>query len=148
LNRLPKIAEVNPQVVVIELGGHDFLQGRSRAATKENLERLIVAYREMGAEVVLVEIPRGFMTDPYAGVERELAHEYDVQVVPDSAIRQLVLWSPISPPGMWIAESHLSDDGIRTNARGSRFLARYVADALVRLYATQILAEAAAPGPR
>ena len=126
---------------MIELGGHDFLQGRSRAATKEKLQQMIAACREMGAEVVLVEIPRGFMTDPFAGLERELAAEHDLELVPDSAIRQLVLWSPISPPGMWIPGSHLSDDGIHTNARGSTFVAQYVVDALVRVYGPQVLAQ-------
>ena len=82
LNRLPRIKEHNPQVVVIELGGHDFLQGRSRAATKEKLQQMIAACREMGAEVVLVEIPRGFMTDPFAGLDRELAAEHDLELVP------------------------------------------------------------------
>ena len=139
LDRLPQIAEANPQVVVIELGGHDFLQGKSRASTKKNLERLIVACREMDAEVVLMEIPRGFMTDPFAGLEREIALEYDVELVSDSAIRQLVLWSPISPPGMWMPGSHLSDDGIHTNSRGNVVVARHVADALARMCGEQIL---------
>lgn len=139
LNRIARLQQANPQVVIIELGGHDFLQGRSRAETKKNLEQLILACQAMKAEVVLMEIPRGFMTDPFAGLERQLADEHDLELVPDSAVRQLVLWSPISPPGMWIAGSHLSDDGIHTNARGSRFVAQLVADALVRMYGAETL---------
>ena len=140
LERLSRVAGVDPppQVVVIELGGHDFLKGRTRAATKEKLEQLIDACRAMEAEVVLMEIPRGFMTDPFWGLEREIAYEKDVELVADSAIRQLVLWSPISPPGMWMPGSHLSDDGIHTNPRGSEFLARHVADALERMYGPQV----------
>ncbi len=141
MNRLERIARANPQVVVIELGGHDFLHGRSRAATKKNLQRLITACREMDAEVVLMEIPRGFITDPFAGLERDLARENDLELVPDSAIRQLVLWSPVSPPGMWMPNSHLSDDGIHTNARGDTFVARYVANALERMYGSPILVD-------
>ncbi|MHB0955196.1 MAG: GDSL-type esterase/lipase family protein [Pirellulaceae bacterium] len=141
LDLLSKLTEVRPQVVVIELGGHDFLKDYSRAATKANLNRLIKACRTMGAEVVLIEIPRGFMMDPWAGLEREIAHEQDVELVADSAIRQLVLWSPIAPPGMWLRGTHLSDDGIHTNARGSKYLARYVADALQRMYGEQIRAD-------
>lgn len=140
LERLPKVAEVDPpaQAVIIELGGHDFLKGRTRAATKANLTQLVDQCHKLGATVVLLEIPRGFITDPFWGLEREIAHEQDVQLVADSAIRQLVVWSPIAPPGMWMPGSHLSDDGIHTNRRGSEFLARQVADALQHLYGPEI----------
>ena len=73
VRRLPSLIKANPQVVVIELGGHDFLRGYSRAATKENLEKIIGACQGIGAEVVLMEIPRGFMTDPFDALDRELA---------------------------------------------------------------------------
>lgn len=138
LSQLPRIKEANPLVVVIELGGHDFLKGRSRAATKKNLELMITACREMGSEVVLMEIPRGFITDPFAGLEREIAHEKDLELIPDSVIRQLVIWSPILPPGVWMPRSRLSDDGIHTNALGSKFMARNVAEALQRMYGEQV----------
>ena len=86
--RLPRILEHHPQVVVIELGGHDFLQGHSRAHTKTNLVSMIQTCREHGAEVVLFEIPRGFIYDPFSGLEREIAYLLDVQLVADTAIRQ------------------------------------------------------------
>lgn len=123
-----------PLVVVLELGGHDYLKGLPRAATKKNLIRLVEACQNMGADVALMEIPRGFMSDPYWGLEREIAHEKDLSLISDSAIRQLVLWSPVSPPGMWCPRSQLSDDGIHSNPRGSAFLARHVAKSLERMY--------------
>ncbi len=140
LERLAKVAAVDPppQVVIIELGGHDFLKGWARATTKANLEQMIDACRAMGAEVVLIEVPRGFMIDPFRGLERQIADEQDVELVADSAIRQWVLWSPISPPGMWFPGSRLSDDGIHSNPQGSACLAQTVADALERMYGPQI----------
>jgi lysophospholipase L1-like esterase len=138
LDMLPRLKQANPQVVVIELGGHDFLKGWDRRTTKANLEKLIAACRQTGAEVVLMEIPRGFMTDPFRGIEREIAHETDVEIVPDSGIRQLVLFSPIVPPGMWMRGYRLSDDGIHSTTRGSLLLARYVAASLERLYGKQV----------
>lgn len=140
LTRLSRVAELKPpaQAVVIELGGHDFLKGWPRATTKQNLKDAIAYCRALGAEVLLMEIPRGFMTDPYWGLEREIAHETDVHLVSDSAIRQLVLWSPVAPPGMWLPGSHLSDDGLHANPRGSEYLARHVAQALRRMYRTEI----------
>lgn len=140
LERLTKVATVDPprQIVIIELGGHDLLKGWARATTKANLEQIIDACRAMGAEVLLIEVPRGFMIDPFRGLERQIADEKDVELVADSAIREWVLWSPISPPGMWFPGSRLSDDGIHSNPRGSVHLARQVADALERMYGPQI----------
>lgn len=140
LAQLARLSRVDPpaQVVIIELGGHDFLRGKTRAATKANLEEIINACRALDADVVLVEIPRAFMTDPFWGLERQIAYEQDVELVADSAIRQLVLWSPASPPGMWMPDSRLSDDGIHSNQRGSQYLAEHVAASLERMYGPRI----------
>ncbi len=141
VEKLPAVVAVNPQVVVVELGGHDYLKGSSRASTKANLERIIEASRKIGAEVVLMEMLRHPVTDPYGGLERELARKHDLELIPDTPIRKFVLFSPRAPPGMWIASKwHLSDDGLHPNARGNRLLAEYVAEALVRLAGPGILA--------
>jgi len=141
LKVLPKLREAKPQAVVIELGGHDFLKGRGRVATKRDLEKLIDASHDLGAEVVLMEVPRGFIVDPFAGIERELAHKHDLELIPDSAIRNLVLFSPHAPPGMWIGEPHLSDDGLHPNANGNTYLAERVAKTLADMYGLDILAD-------
>ncbi len=136
---IPDILLANPQFVVIELGGHDFLQKRPVDRTKENLEIIIEAARSCGAEVVLFEIPRGFITDGYAGLDRRIARDYDLELIPDTALRSLVLWSPHVPPGRWMKEGHLSDDGLHPNANGHRFLAAAVLKALQRLTGDAIL---------
>lgn len=138
LSSLPELIRARPQSVVVELGGHDFLRGRSRMATRLALERIITTLRDAGAEIVLMEIPRGFLTDPYAGLERELARQYDLELISDSAIRQLVLFSPYAPPGMWIKGRHLSDDGLHPNSRGNAHLANCVARSLSRIYGREI----------
>ncbi len=138
---LPSLVKANPQVVVIELGGHDFLKGYSRAATRENLQKIVDACRSIGAEIILMEIPRGFITDPFAALEREMARQENIELIPDTAIRKLVLWGPHAPPGMWLRpQSRLSDDGLHPNARGNRMLADYVADALTRIYGSGVRA--------
>lgn len=134
VNRLRRGLAQKPQVVVIELGGHDFMRGHSRVSTKVNLQKLIDACRGQGAEVVLFEIPRGFIFDPFRGLERELAYENDLALVPDTVIRNLVIWSPATPLDAWFKDWRLSDDGIHSNPQGSKFMAAYVADALERMY--------------
>jgi len=133
LKKLPDLVAANPQAVVIELGGHDYLNGERWTETRAKLLRIVAAAHGLGARVVLIEISRGFVTDAYAGLERELAREYDLELVPDTAIRKLVFWSPHAPPGMWSA-SRYSDDGLHPNERGARMLAEHVAAALEGIY--------------
>ena len=134
LGQMERVLSHDPQVVVIELGGHDFLKGHGRATAKANLIKMIDQSREAGADVVLMEIPRGFMFDPYASLEREIAYEKDVQLVSDTWLRQIVLLSPIAPPGKWFPSLQLSDDGIHSNPKGSQAIARRVADAIHSMY--------------
>lgn len=141
LAKLPEGLALAPQLVIIELGGHDYLEKRGRDATKANLEKIIDQSRSAGAEVLLFEMPRGFVMDSYRGLERELARNYDLELVTDGAIRQLVLFSPFTPLGS-ITGRKLSDDGLHPNAEGHRFLAERVKASLVRLYGTSILAGA------
>ena len=136
---MSEIAAHNPQTVVIELGAHDYLRFRTRAETKTNLKAIIAACRRMGAEVILMEVPRAYTSDPFWGLEREIAREEDVELMPDTAMRILFLHSPILPPGSWWGEPYLTDDsGLHPNAAGNQVLAEHVTRALERLYGPTI----------
>lgn len=135
LAKVVRVKELQPDVVVIELGGHDFLKGRGRAACAADLRTIVAAARDLGAEVVLVEIPRGFIFDPWWGLERQLARELDLELVGDGVIRSFVLFSPYAPPKMWLpAQKHLSDDGLHPNAQGHRYFARAIVAAVRYIY--------------
>jgi acyl-CoA thioesterase I len=137
---MPEVAGHHPQAVVVELGAHDLLRFHSRAATKANLKAIIAACRQMDAEVVLMEIPRAYMFDPFWGLEREIAREEDVELMPDTAMRILFLHSPSLPPGSWWGGPYLTDEsGIHPNAAGNQVLAEHVTRALERLYGPAIL---------
>ena len=138
LRRFPDVLARKPQAVVIELGGHDSIRGRSRKDTRQDLAAMIGAARNGGAEVFLFEIPRGFITDPYAGLERELAREHDLELITDGAIRRLVLFSPFTPLGAWTGRQ-LSYDGLHPNEAGNAFLSDRVEAALRRVYGSAIL---------
>ena len=151
LKKLPDLIAARPQAVVIELGGHDFLKDdtllkrASRATAMKNLETIIEAARQAGAAVILIEVPRGFIVDPFAGLERELARRHDLELVPDTPIRQFVLSSPVAPPGMWLGGPYLSDDGLHPNHRGNVLLAQRVLAALTHLFGERILRPPAVP---
>ena len=128
---LPKILAEQPQLVVMEIGGHDYNTGEPRDETKARLKQIIQELTDAEIEVVIVEIPRGFISDPFYGVERELSAEFDLQLIPDTIIRRFVFFSPIAPPGFWMDSSeHLSDDGLHPNEQGQVEFAKVVANAI------------------
>lgn len=131
LAALPRSLALRPQAVIVEFGGHDFLRGRGRDETREALDGIIRACRESGAEVILFEVPRGFVYDGFGGLERSLARRHDLEVIPDGAIRWLILRSPWFP--IRLGEP-LSDDGLHPNAAGSAHLARAAAAAVRRVF--------------
>jgi lysophospholipase L1-like esterase len=130
LKQMPAILATNPQAVVVELGGHDYLRGYGRAAARASLVEIIETCGHAGAAVILFEIPRGFISDSFAGLERELARTYDLELIPDTAIRMLVVRSPAIPVVGQVAAPHLSDDGLHPNVAGANYLAHVVNDAL------------------
>ncbi|MGA2257631.1 MAG: hypothetical protein ABSG53_23460 [Thermoguttaceae bacterium] len=74
-------------------------------------------------------------SDPYWGLERELAREEDVELASDTAMRRIFLRSTAFPPGSWLGEPYLTDEtGIHPNELGKQILAEHVAETLVRMY--------------
>lgn len=136
LAALQKTLDLRPQAVLVEFGGHDYLKGRSRAETREALAEILRACREIDAEPILFEIPRGFVYDGFGGIERGLAREMDLEVIPDGAIRWLVLRSPWFP--LRFGED-LSDDGLHPNVAGNAWLADHAAAALARVFGHDVL---------
>ena len=141
IEMIPEILAADPQLVVIELGGHDYNGDRkTRAATRSNLIKIIDAFDELDIAVIIVEIPRGFVSDPYDGLERELASKYDLQLIDGSLIRSFVFNSPIMPPGIWLnPNQRYSDDGLHPNSRGNEHFARVVCESLVKIFGDSIL---------
>ncbi len=59
LARLPALlAAVRPALVIVSVGGNDFLRRLSDAETEANLRRIVALAREADAQVLLVGVPR------------------------------------------------------------------------------------------
>ena len=76
-----------PEVVVIELGANDGLRGLDLAQTRANLERMVTAAKDAGAQVLLLgmRIPPNYGPDYTQGFERNytaLAEEHEVALLP------------------------------------------------------------------
>ncbi len=117
------LRETVPALVIVELGGNDFLQRRPEHEIKEDLRIIVQRVRASAAMPVLIGVPEvsivraslGSLSD--APIYAELAEEEDVLLVAD------ILAGVLS-------DASLRADRIHPNAEGYRILADGIADAL------------------
>lgn len=108
--RLPGLLETHrPDAVLVELGGNDGLRGLPPGQVRDNLDHIIAAVREAGAEALLMQIRLPPNLGPvyierFEAVYPELAGRHDIQRVP------FFLDDLYDRPGM------LMEDGIHPTA--------------------------------
>ncbi|CAA0125459.1 Thioesterase 1/protease 1/lysophospholipase L1 [Halioglobus japonicus] len=120
----PLLSRHQPDLVIIELGGNDFLRKTSPAQVKKFLQGIIREAAASGAVVALVSVPRlsllratvGALSD--SDIYSELAEEEGVILVPD-------IFSQI------LSDSALRADEIHPNAQGYEVLAQGIYGELV-----------------
>jgi lysophospholipase L1-like esterase len=139
--RLADLDALRPGIVVVELGGNDFMQGRTREEARDDLEHIVQHARGLDAEVILMAAPRGLIRDSYAEIELSLARQYDLHVIHDSVFRWIVLRGATTPIGAVLGEPYPTDDGLHPNSRGSRLVAERIAAALRDIYGPQVLTD-------
>ena len=88
LTRLPALlAEHQPQLTIIELGGNDGLRGMPIKVIKSNLAQMIELVQQAGSQVLLLgmQIPPNYgahYTDAFASQYAQLAQQFNVPLVP------------------------------------------------------------------
>ncbi|WP_028601105.1 GDSL-type esterase/lipase family protein [Ottowia thiooxydans] len=107
------LKEHNPELVILSIGGNDFLRQMSAASTKENIRSICEAATASGAQALLVAVPQfsllaastGRLTDHplYA----ELADELKLPLHQNG-------WAEV------LADASLRSDQIHANAQGYR----------------------------
>ena len=100
----------NPRVVLVLLGGNDFLRRVPTAEAFDNLATIVERIRERGAAVVLVGVGVGLFTDPYGAEYETLAERTSSALVPDIL------------EGI-IGRAELMSDAIHPNDRGYAIVA-------------------------
>jgi lysophospholipase L1-like esterase len=73
----------NPRVVIVLLGGNDFLRGVPSEETFRNLSTIVERIRSRGAAVVLVGVSVGLFTDPYDDQYEALARRTSAGLIAD-----------------------------------------------------------------
>jgi acyl-CoA thioesterase-1 len=84
LDRLDRdVLSRNPKVVIVLLGGNDFLRRVPVEETFAHLQTIVERIRSRGAAVVLAGVSVGLLSDPYAGEYDALARRTAAGLVPD-----------------------------------------------------------------
>jgi acyl-CoA thioesterase-1 len=84
LGRLePAVLSQNPRIVIVLLGGNDYLRRVPPAQTFANLEAIVGRIRNQGAAVILVGLSLGVFSDSYGDGYRDVARRASAGLVPD-----------------------------------------------------------------
>ncbi len=118
LQRLPAaIAEHAPRLLLLCIGGNDFLRSMSKTAAARNVREMVRIARDRGIDVVLIGTPeKGIMLSPpefYAEIADTYAIPYEGKII-----------------GQVLRDSSLKSDAIHPNAQGYRMIAERIAELL------------------
>lgn len=107
----------DPRIVVVLVGGNDFLRRVPRAQTFEALGAIVERLRARGTGVVIVAVSLGFFTDEYGPDYEALARRTGSALVPDAL-------------GGILGRGDLMSDQIHPNDRGYAIMADRIAPAV------------------
>ena len=125
LARLPDLLAQKPKLVVVSIGGNDFLQRQPESGTRENIRKMVAMIRAADVPAVLVAIPH-FTTGALLGVVSEhplyaeLADELDVPLLQGA-------WADI------LGDKDLKSDAVHANTAGYRLFAEKLVGFLRKL---------------
>ena len=117
--------ETRPKLVIVEIGGNDYLQRFPESRIKANIRSILQIVKQSHVPVMLVATPRFSLVGvalgslPDAKLYAELAEEEGVALLPDTFAGVL-------------SDPQLKSDQIHPNAAGYRKLAEGIAAGLVK----------------
>ena len=83
LERIRVVDNYNPKVVILLLGGNDYLKKISKDETEINLAKLIKSFQSKGAIVVLLGVRGGLIQDNFKSMYKRLSKQYGTAYVDD-----------------------------------------------------------------
>jgi|SRR5579872_415941 len=116
-SRIDSATSLKPGIVILELGGNDGLRGLPLTSTRANLEKMIDAFQNAGARVVLagMTLPPNYgqeYIDGFQKIYQDLAREHKLTLIP-------FLLSDIVTKDM----RYFQRDGIHPTAQGAQIVA-------------------------
>jgi acyl-CoA thioesterase-1 len=105
----------NPRLVILLLGGNDFLRQVPTGETRQNLKEIVRQIQAHGAMVAIAGIKLGFFTDEYGPIFEETAAEFGAIYIPQVM------------KGIF-NDTKLRSDQIHPNSVGYRLIAERIAE--------------------
>lgn len=126
LARVGQAIALRPYLVILELGGNDGLRGLPLAVTSENLDRMITAFKEAGAKVVLagMTLPRNYGPDYVRDFE---------QMYPDLEKKHKIARMRFLLDGVVLQKGLMQQDQIHPTAAGNKIVAHNVYEVIAPL---------------
>lgn len=119
--RLPDVLrKTQPSLVLLWLGGNDFLQRRLVQQTQANLQAMIDLIKSHNIQVVLLAVPRFGITLQDADLYDALAERNAIPVIDELL-------------GSVLVDRSLKSDSVHPNAAGYQQIANAVAEQLIQL---------------
>jgi acyl-CoA thioesterase-1 len=109
------IVNKNPRLVIVLLGGNDFLRQVPTEETRKNLKEIVRRIQEHGAMVAIAGMKLGFFTDEYGPIFQETAQEFGALYIPQ------VLKGILN-------DSKFKSDQIHPNGAGYRLIDERIAE--------------------
>ena len=105
----------NPRLVIVFLGGNDFLRQAPRQETRRNLEEIVSRVQSAGAMVAIAGMRLGLFTDELGPIFEETAKKFGALYI--SQVMRGIL-----------TDSTLKSDAIHPNGAGYRLIAERIAE--------------------
>ncbi len=109
------VVNKNPRLVILLLGGNDFLRQVPTGETRQNLKEIVRQIQAHGAMVAIAGIKLGFFTDEYGSIFEETAAEFGAIYIPQ-VMRGI------------FNDIKLRSDQIHPNSAGYRLIAERIAE--------------------
>ena len=105
----------NPRLVIVLLGGNDFLRQLPRAESRKNMAEIVRRIQQQGAMVAIAGIRLGLFTDEFAAIYEATATEFGALYIPE--VMKGIL-----------GDAKLKSDAIHPNGAGYRLIAERIAE--------------------
>ncbi len=121
LNRIDDVLDLKPGVVIVVLGGNDYLRQVPKVETFANLRRIVSELQSVGAVIIIAGVRGGIVSDAYESEYEALAAEYKTGYIPNIL------------KGLIGREQYMSD-AIHPNNAGYAIIAERIAPLITELY--------------
>ncbi len=83
LARIDTVLATNPRVVIVLVGGNDYLRRTPQETTRKNLATIIEKIQSRGSVVILLGVRGGILKDNFSDMYESLSEEYGTAYVSD-----------------------------------------------------------------